>query len=375
MTAHAKYAPSSAARIVACWGSANVEARYPDEPTIAKEEGTAAHWAASERLRGVIPQVGDVAPNGVILNVEMNEAAEMYADHIIKRDIIFGVDHWIEEQLPPGPIHSQNYGTPDYWSYNVRTHHISVDDFKYGHAFVSERTYQLINYAALAAHSLGYYHDDSLKVTMTIHQPRNYHRRGPIRSWTTTLGQLRQPIADLALAFRMADAPDAPVMARDPEACADCKGRHECEAAIMAEGPAIDLAYDSTPLVMSPAALGKELRRLRAAEKMIKLRREGIEQNIVSTIQRGGVVPYFAIEHKKGRIVWDENSWRDLIDIARAYNVDITIGGQPKMLTPLQAIKAGVPEDVVKAYSHAQSGAAELVEDDGTAAAQIFNKD
>lgn len=143
----------------------------------------------------------------------------------------------------------------------------------------------------------------------------------------------------------------------------------------MAEGPAIDLAYSSAPLVMSPRALSKEYRRLVAAEKMIKLRREGIEQHLVSTIQRGGIVPYFAIEHKKGRTVWNNGAWRDVIDIGKAYNVNVAVDGAPKMITPLQAIKAGIPEEVVKAYSSTPGGAAELVEDDGTAAAQIFNKD
>lgn len=374
MSTHAKYAPSSAARIVACWGSANVEARYPDEETIETQQGDAVHWVGSEKLRGIHPQVGDFAPNGVVLNVEMIEAADMYANHIIKRDIIFGLDHWIEEPLPPGPIHPENYGTPDYWSYHAYEHHLFVDDLKYGRGFVSEiRNYQTINYAALAAASIGWYHDDTLKVTMTIHQPRNYHRRGPTRSWTTTLGELRHPISELSLAYRMADDPDAPVMMRDPDACKDCKGRHECEAAIMAEGAAIDLAYSSAPLVMSPQALRKERRRLIDAEKVIKLRREGIEQSLMSTIQRGGIVPYFSIAHKKGRTVWKDDAVKDMQDIASAYNVSIST---PKLsLTPLQAINAGIPEDVVKMYSHAPGGSAELIEDDGTAAEQIFNKD
>lgn len=376
MSTHAPLPPSSAARIVACPGSRAVEAAYPDDDSIDAAEGTAAHWAASQLLLGLIVRVDDVAPNGVILNVEMIEAAEMYAAYISHRDhVAAAVDfRLVETPILSCPIHPDNYGTPDYRSYNASTHHLFVDDFKYGRGFVSEiGNYQLIDYVALAAAELGYYHDDSLRVTMTIHQPRNYHRRGPIRSWTTTLGSLRQPIAEMSTSFHMAMRPDAPVMARDPDACWDCKGRHNCEAAIMAEGSAIDLAYSSAPLVMSPAALSKEYRRLVAAEKMIKLRRDGIEQSIVSTIQRGGVVPYFALEHKKGRTVWLDGVSKDVIEIGKAYGV--TIGGEPKLITPLQAVKAGLPEEVVQAFSYAQSGGAELVEDDGTAAAQIFNKE
>ena len=377
MTSHAPLPPSSAHRIVACPGSREVESRYPDEDSIDTQQGEAAHWAGSEMLQGIRPQVGDVAPNGVILNVEMIEAADMYSDHIIERDHcawMNGCDYGVETPLRPGPVHPCNYGTPDYWMYDDRDRHLFVDDFKFGHGFVSEiRNYQLINYAALAAAELGVYHDDSLRVTMTIHQPRNYHRRGSTRSWTTTMGALRQPIAELSLAYRMAMEPDAPVMARDPEACRNCKGRHECEAAIMAEGAAIDLAYSSAPLVMSPAALSKELRRLKDAEKVIKLRREGVEQSVMSTIHRGGIVPYFGIAHKKGRTVWKDDAVGDMLDIAAAFG--ITIAAPKLSMTPLQAIKAGIPEDVVNAFSHAPGGAAELVEDDGTAAAQIFNKD
>lgn len=372
MNTHAPLAPSSAARIVACPGSAAVEARYPDDDTIDKRQGTAAHWADAQLLLGHQIAVGQIAENGEILNVEMVEGAEMCAEHIIERDGFGAGD--VEKTIVAAPIHPDNWGTPDYACYKSETHHLFVDDFKFGRGFVSEiRNYQLIDYAALKAAELGLFDDDELKVTMTIHQPRNYHQRGPVRSWTTTLGALREPIHEMRTAFQLAMRPDAPVMARDPEACKDCKGRHECEAAIMAEGPAIDLAYSSVPLVMSPAALSKELRRLKQAEKVIKLRREGIEQSILSTIQRGGIVPYFVISHKKGRTVWKDEAVTDMLDIAQAYNVTIST---PKLaLTPLQAIKAGIPEEVVQAYSHAPGGAAELVEDDGTAAANIFNKE
>jgi hypothetical protein len=374
MSAHAPLPPSSADRRVACPGSREVESRYPDEDSIDTQQGEAVHWVGAENLRGIRPQVGDVAPNGVVLNVEMIEAADQYSDHIIQRDGVWLKTAHIEQLAKISPIHPDNYGTPDYACYNATEDRLLIDDLKYGHGFVSEiRNYQLINYVALKAAELGRYDDDSLRVTMTIHQPRNYHRRGPTRSWATTLGALRQPIAEMSHAYRLAMEPDAPVMARDPDACKDCKGRYECEAAIMAEGPAIDLAYSSAPLVMSPAALSKELRRLKDAEKVIKLRREGIEQSIVSTIQRGGIVPYFGIAHKAGRTVWKDEAVGDMLDIAAAYGVKIAA---PKLsMTPLQAIKAGIPEDVVKAYSHAPGGAAELVEDDGTAAAQIFNKD
>jgi hypothetical protein len=378
MSTHAPLPPSSAARIVPCPGSARMEALYPQEETIDTRQGDAVHWAGASMVEGWrFIEPGEVAENGELLNVEMLDAAGGYADHIIERDkaswLIGKCDRHVEEAVVSGAIHPENYGTPDYWMFNHHDNHLFVDDLKYGHGFVSEiRNYQLINYAALIAKKIGRYNDDSLRVTMTIHQPRNYHWRGPVRSWSCTLGDLRYPILELSAAFTMAMAEDAPTIARDPEACRNCSARHACEALAMETGPGIDLAYSATPLKMSNAATAREYGRLVRAEKMIKARREGIEQAMVSTIQRGGIVPGFTIQHKKGRLAFkDDAAQNGLIEVAQAMNVKIEKLG---LITPLQAIKAGLPEDIVKLYSHTPGGAAELVEDDGTAAANIFSK-
>lgn len=375
MSTHAPLAPSSAFRVVACPGSADVEAMYPDEETIDNRQGDAVHWAGAQLLNNEMIALGQVADNGEVLNVEMVEAAEAYAGHIVKRD----GDYWgwcnpsIEHTITVTPIHPDNWGTPDYFMYNHEDNHLFVDDLKYGHGFVSEvRNWQLVNYAALAACELGRYHDDSLLVTMTIHQPRCYHRRGHVRSWTATLGELRQPIAELSAAFMFARSEEPPCMARDPDACRDCKGRHGCEALAMVTGPGVDLAYSTAPLKMSPAAMKREYQRLAQAEKFIAARRKGIEQSLLSAIQRGGIVPGFRIAHGAGRRVWrDDAMQNDVVGVAKAFNANIE---KPSLITPLQAIKAGVPEDVIKLYSHTPGGAAELVEDDETAAANIFSK-
>lgn len=370
MNPGARLRPSSAGRIVACPGSVVMCELYPEEDTIETREGEAVHWAGAELLRGEQVALGQVTGNGVMLTDEMVETAEAYAGHIIGRDDLEGFGH-VEETVASAALHVENYGTPDYWIYKPQLHHLFIDDLKNGHGFVSEiRNWQLMDYAALVAREIGMYGDDRLRITMTIHQPRSFHRRGPHRSVTVTLGELRKPLSELSLAFRKALEPGAPVIASNPDECTNCSARHECEAAIAAGHAAKDLAYDSTPLVMSPAALSKEYRTLVRAEKMIKARREGIKQSIMSSIQRGKLVPYFGIEHTKGRTVWrDDAVDQGIIDVAQAYSVPVT---KPAMITPLQAIKAGIPEDVVKMYSHAPSGAAELVEDDGTFAANVF---
>ncbi len=372
MTTHAPLPPSSAARIVACAGSRKMAELYPEEDTIDTQEGEAAHWAGAELIRGEQVAVGQVAANGVTLTAEMVEAAEDYASYIIKRDRVPCQAH-IEEHVASGALHPENYGTPDYWMYSKSDHHLFIDDFKYGHGFVNEVcNWQLINYVALVARKLApwVFEDDALKVTMTIHQPRSYHRRGPHRSVTVRLGELRPYFATLANAFVEAMKPDAPVTASDPDECLKCTGRVYCEAAIAAEYWGVDMAYDSTPLIMSPAALSKEYRTLLRAEKMIKARREGIAESIKSTIRRGTAVPFFGIAHSKGRTVWKPDAIEQgIVEIGQAYGAQVE---KPALITPLQAIKAGIPEDVVKLYSDTPSGSAELVEEDGNEAARVF---
>jgi hypothetical protein len=351
---------------------------YPQEETIESREGDAVHWAGAELLRGQQVALGQVAANGVTLTDEMIDTATQYANYLFKRhgrvDDEWGgghIDGQIEQLCGNGALHKDNWGTPDFWQYDAESHTLYVDDLKNGHRFVDEvRNWQLMNYAALIAHERGLYGDDRLRITMTIHQPRAYHRRGAHRSVTLTLGELRKDLSLLSLAFRNAMLPNAPVVAADPEQCLDCPGRVYCEAAIAAGYIAVDMAYDSTPLVMSHAAMSKEYRMLLRAETMIKARREGIKQAIESTIRRGQAVPFFGMVHSKGRRVFMDNAREQgFVDIAMVYGVTAV---KEKLITPTQAIAQGVPEEIVQMYSHAPAGAAELVVDDGTDAARIF---
>jgi hypothetical protein len=346
---------------------------YPQESSIESREGDAVHWGGAELLRGGQIDVGLVASNGVTLSEEMCDTATQYAEYIMHRECDSNATGHIEEAVANSPLHALNYGTPDYWSYHSGEHHLYIDDLKNGHGFVSEvRNWQLINYAALVSNKLGFFGDNSLKVTLTIHQPRTFHRRGPHRSESREMGDFRLEFSELQRAFTTAMYPGALVIASDPDQCKDCPGRHVCEAAIAAGYWGVDMAYDSTPLVMTPAALSREYRTLKRAEKFIKARREGIEESIKSAMRRGQAVPFFGMAHTKGRTVWRADAIEQgIIEVGAAMNINLST---PKLITPLQAIKAGIPIDVVTMYSEAPGGAVELVELDANEAARVFGQ-
>lgn len=364
---HAPIAPSSAARIVMCPGSRRMEALYPQEDTIDTMEGEAAHWAAAESLAFQPVAVGQVAANGVTLNDEMVEAAELYAHHIIVRE--GGEVGSVERRVAADPHFPENYGTPDHAKYRLR--HLFVDDFKFGHGFVDVMwNWQLIDYAYLLLRQADMMRDLDAKVTMTIVQPRNYHRDGPIRSQTLTVRELLPKIGHMNERFRMSLRDDAPCFATDPDICKNCSARGNCEAAAMAGWNAVPLAYASTPLIMSPAAVGLELRTLWRAQKQLAARVSGLEEHAMALAAQGANVPGTRVEHGSGRTVFSNKT--DALAVADAMGVDIR---KDDTITPAQAIKKGLPAEVVSTLTFTPRGSAKLVMDDGTVAARIFKQE
>lgn len=369
---HAPLAPSSAARIVACPGSRKMCELYPEEDTIAAAEGTASHWAAAQILNRQPVAVGQVADNGVTLNEEMIEGAEMYAEHILSRQVANSWQRRVEFTLNADKDMLDNWGTPDY--FELSPDHLYLDDYKFGRKYVEVyKNWQLIDYAWLIAKQFDLMRNGDIKVTMTIHQPRNYHRDGPTRVWNTTIRELWSLFGQLRDAFAIARRDDAPVIATDPSICEDCSARHACEAATAAGWNAVGKAYASAPLNMSNAAAGRELQALIRAEKQLKARITGLEAQILGSIKRGQSVPFWKVAHSAGRTVWLKPV-EEIVALGDMLGVDVT-KPEKSIVTPKQAIAKGLPAELVAAYSHAPNGAAELVADDGREAALIFGND
>lgn len=368
MSAHAKYAPSASARNEVCPASARMEAQFPDEETQDSRDGVAVHWAGAELLHGRPVALGQVADNGVVLTAEMIEGAELYANHIMQRG---PVGH-VEETLTEPALHPDNWGTPDHWVLVSGVMVLYMDDLKFGHRFVDVRwNTQLMEYAALVLKKLGLLDHpfvEELRIVFTLILPRCYHAPSPVQVWETTWGEIVHRVDQLQASMFAADQPDAPCNATDVQACRDCKARFACDANLQAGAIAVGVTGQAIPLHLSPLAKVKMLRVLRDAELRIKSLREGIEQDVVQTIRRKQAVPFFALEGRPGREVF--NGDKTIVDVAKLYGVDVM--KPPAFITPKQAIDAGVPASVVRLFSKTNSGTLELVEYDGSDVANIF---
>lgn len=369
MSDHAPLAPSSASRRRACAGSRKMEQLYPQlDDSPASAEGTAAHWAASETLSGRIVDSGQIAENGVMLTDEMIDAADMYVDEVRKVQELYpdSVLH-IEERVGIEYINDDCWGTPDCWLFGGNT--LYEWDFKYGHRFVDVfENWQMIEYSAGILDKLGIdgISDNFITVVMTIVQPRCYVGGSPIRSWSLRASDLRGYF-NAARMFEQKAMDDNAQLTVSPE-CRDCSARHACPALQRASYADMNVATEAVPFDLPPQALGTELRYINAAIDTLTARATSLEEQALSMIRKGTAIPHFTAQYGMGRERWAKPE-AEVIAMGELMGVKL---GTTKLVTPKQAIKAGMNADIVKSFTETPRGELKLVPDDGTTARKIF---
>ena len=370
---HAPFAPSGLARVVACPGSFNLlrAARaagltLDEDDTDASREGTAAHWVASEAApHGVIAEVGTLAPNGVAVTDEMVEGAQMWLDALsgaTDRAASEGQVSRIEQHIQCPAIHHDCHGTPDF-TYGPDNGELLIADYKFGHRYVDPfENWQLLAYASGTMPE--YY--PTMRITLRIVQPRSYHRDGPVRDWVIDGDQLRGYVTRLRSACVAALAPDAQCVT-GPQ-CYMCPARHVCEAALHMEQSALYLAGTSVPLDISTEAKAVRLHQVLRALDHLKQMESGLTDDLSARIRGGSTVPGFTLQASAGREKWAHDT-ATVTALGMALGIDLS---KPSVITPNQARKAGVPDEMVAAYSERQSGSVSLVEVDVGKLACVF---
>lgn len=367
--AHAYLPPSSAAAWVACAMWPTMNARFPDAGGEEAAEGTAAHWVNVECRAGREPAEGTRAPNGVAVTDEMLDGADVW---MRATGPLQPNDH-TEQRVgyAPGAL---NWGTPDLWRYvpavAALPHTLHVFDAKFGHGYVPAwENWQLINYAKLVTDELGFdgLAEQHTAVHLHIVQPRNYHRDGPIRTWSPgSLAHLRSYWNILEAAQTAALKPEP--IATPGKHCEHCPGRHACGAVRDAALSAADYAGHTPPLELTPDELGAELRVLDRAAALLEARRTGLQEQALGLIRSGVSVRHYMVESGQSRERWTAAP-EVVAATADQFGVNVR---KPALLTPAQARKAGFDPSLVAAFSERPPGAVRLVVDDGTAARRAF---
>jgi len=361
MSEHAILASSSAARWVICPGSVMLEQQYPEtEPTEKSLGGTAAHWVASETLNGVV-SLPSTAPNGVEIDDEMWEAVDVYVEDV--RSVGTG-ELAIEKRVSMPQIHPENWGTPD--AVHFADGVLTIWDFKYGHRHVEVfENWQLIDYAAGCINEYPGVHTVRLRVV----QPRNYHKDGPVREWVVK-------VADLAVYFAVlrcsaAEAFDTETVKCFPSSeCLHCNAAHACDTLKASSFSVLDGSGRPMKTDLPDDALGFELRLLDRGIERLQARRLGLAEQAASRVKGGNTVPGYGMEASSGRVRWAKPV-NEIIALGEMMNIQIA---KPGLITPTQAVKAGLPAELLAAYSERPAGSPKLVQVNVDDARKVFRK-
>jgi hypothetical protein len=344
---------------------------YPQADTPETLEGHAAHWVFAEMLAGRIVCEGQVAPNGVVVTEEMVEGAELVVDTVRAR-IPAGTVLHVEEPVAIGRIHAQCWGTPDIWAFYGVT--LEVIDYKFGHRFVDEYendqgiayTAGIIDHLAELMQKGPGLIDQMIKVNFTVIQPRCFYKGAPVRTWSVLASDLRAHINQLTNAAGVALAPNPPAVT-NPE-CGDCPGRHACPALQQAAYYDAEFAVRSSPVELPPAAASLELKMLERSLERLQARVEGMREAVAAYIRQGHSVPWHRTEQGYGRQQWTMPV-DQVLAMGSLMGVDLS---KPGVKTPKQALKSGVDEAVIKAYSITPLGSIKLVPDNPADARRVF---
>ena len=369
-----KLRPSRAPRWVPCPGSARMEAAFPEtEPGQAAEEGTAAHWAASESLltwvqgAGKLPAqwVGKTAPNGVIVTEEMAKAVTVYVNDLLTVcQRTGGLQALrVEKTIDIHSVHSCHSGTPDCALYSAHERTLYVWDFKYGWGVVSAfENWQLLDYAVGLAEQLP---SSPENVELRIVQPRPYLPRGPVDSWRISGAVLESEY--LPSLRDAASAATQPQVGCVPGGhCANCKASLACPALNAAVLRCMDICEMAAPEDITGASLGAQVGLLQLAETLVKERKSGVEAQALAMLARGQHVPGWTAEPGRGSRKWAADR-EDILALGEMAGADLD---NPGVITPAQAEKAGVDKEMVKCYTATTPGALKLVKQDTS----VFNR-
>lgn len=351
---HSPIAPSSAERWVPCPGSVSLCQRVPEPPEGEEaRDGTASHWVGSESLLGRPVAVGAVAPNGVVTTVEMHEGAQLWVDTCTRAVEDAGLQGHlqVESRLSISSVHRECFGTTDTWLWDERTRTLRVWDYKFGHRFVEVvGIWQLILYALGVLELLGLddRNWDDVWVELTIVQPRCYRSEGPVRSWRIRAVGLVPYRDALILAANAAMSGTGALKAG--EHCRDCPARHACPALNRAVHEVLGMSSEQYLDELRPEDLGHHLDALEAAQGLLKARISGLRGHIEANVRAGRNVPGFTLERVASRLKWT-SPVESIRLLGAMYGATVT---KEEPVTPTQAIKAGVPAEVVE--EHAQRG-------------------
>lgn len=357
------------------WVTLNQQFPPPEAPLGSpRSTGTAEHWWAEGQITGLGANKADQAPNGEPLTEEMKEAVTVYVDRVTgvyagmqNRSKHTKVQWGVEETVDIKAVHSQCFGTPDFYAFSEELNELYIPDYKSGHLTVDAFEHHPgICYAAGLARKFPVNNDT--KIIIEIVGPRMYRAGGPISTWTCQYRDLLFYIGKLTVKAAQAVNGIEATLQTGPH-CRYCDHILRCESAIQAGLGLVEMSSKINPVELTPAAAGWALILIERGLEQFKGLQSALSEQIEASIKSGHYVPGWSLKPTEGRENWT-HPVETVVNMAKMYGVDIS---KPGSMTPAQARKAGLNPDAVAMYSKRNAGVS-LVQTDPNEAIKAFGK-
>lgn len=341
-------------RFMACNGSSFLNGVEPfRESTEIAEEGNAAHWFAEQSYKTGQEFIGKQAPNGYFITPEMADNVRGYVEQI--RNVSEGN---VETDTSWASIR----GRADFIGFDDCGEKMIVADLKYGWRIVEPE-----NNWTLISHAIASLRDNTQTIEFMIYQPRAYHPHGPLRISYMSRQQLLEYREQILKALENPKQESV-----SGAQCLHCKAFTQCPAAQTAIMNAIDAANYAFDSELNSEQLGWMLKNLKRAKEVITQACDAYEDLAFQRLSKNQPVKGYQMVDKVGNRAWSLDV-ADVIEYLKIVcNVDVT---KKAVVTPAQAVKMGVPEEIIEQCTIRPCIGTKLVEmDDNEIGEKLFGK-
>lgn len=333
-----------------------------------RDEGNAAHWLVEQVHRGIFhldELVDRKAFNGVFITEEMIEYADEYLNAIMGKGQV---------ECDTSYSDGQNYsirGRADHIEYSTWnkpqggvTKILHVSDFKYGWGIVEPKG----NWT-LISHALAWIfrnpNEQVDEIVLRIFQPRPHHVEGKVREHRYSRDELLNVLWP-QLSAALSNPSD---QLRTSEHCKKCPALASCPAAMSACMNAIDVSEQALPSEVDDKTMGFMLDNMERAIKILEQNKKALSEKALHRIKAGAIIPGYGRETELTNRQWKEGITVDVAPVLTGKDLS-----KKQLITPAQAIKAGVSEVVVNSLCERREKGTKLVRISADQAAKkIFN--
>ena len=367
------YTADSIPRLMQCGASRSMPGFVPSivaDQSQYTREGIAAHWLASEYLRGNVTDLDEwvdrKAPNNVYLTDVLIEMVRWFVEGVTRdrsthqRYVEHDMTAWnADRSITIGC--RPDFMTDDLADYGRR---IRIDDFKTGWRPVEvEKNWTLVAHACAYIADKVINHDTVFE--FRIWQPRPFHPLGPCRVWIIDAAHLSALRNEL---FNTLAATSDQL--HTGGYCLRCPAMTNCPASRKASMTMMDITERAIPDNMTLDEMSMLMDVLTTGDYTLKAYKDALEERITDALRNGQVVRNYRLEPHEGKLDWIDGIDATVLSLM----TDKPVSKPAPLLTPTQ-LKKAIPPTVLASITYRKPGGLSLKRIDiDQAASRMFGK-